>query len=218
MKNLENKKVLFLGDSITAGAAASAENKRFVNVFGEISGAEVYNYGIGGTRLAKQITPSKVELYDRYFLSRVPEMASFADFVVVFGGTNDYGHGDAPLGKSGDKTSDTFYGAVYELLTVLKEKYPKAGLLLVTPLHRVGESDTVNEYGLPAIKTLGQVVQAEKEVAKKLGVPVLDLYNCKDLNALEKTAAEKYISPDGLHPNDAGHRRIAEEIYKELNK
>ena len=46
--------------------------------------------------------------------------------IFVFGGTNDYGHGDAPLGKQGDNDPLTFYGALYDLYQRLLKKYPGA--------------------------------------------------------------------------------------------
>ena len=55
------------------------------------------NYGIGGTRIARQSKQSAEERWDKDFCSRVATMQDEADAVVVFGGTNDYGHGDTPL-------------------------------------------------------------------------------------------------------------------------
>ena len=46
-----------------------------------------------------------------------------ADGVVVFGGTDDFGHGDAPIGTPSDRTYDTFYGACHVLFSKLIEKY-----------------------------------------------------------------------------------------------
>ena len=53
-----------------------------------------------------------------------------ADYVIVFGGTNDFGHGDAPFGEIGDKTPDTFCGAVDDLVNVLLRYYKKEQIIL----------------------------------------------------------------------------------------
>ena len=120
---LEGKDVLFLGDSITEGACASIEDNRFVNLFGKSTGAQIHNYGLGGTRIAYQRTPSLEEpQYDIYFASRIFKMPKKVDIIFVFGGTNDYGHGDAPLGKMGDKNPTTFCGALYDLYSRLQKK------------------------------------------------------------------------------------------------
>ena len=48
--------------------------------------------------------------------SRVDDMIPDADIVVVFGGTNDFGHGDIPFGTLGDNTKYTFYGGLDYLI------------------------------------------------------------------------------------------------------
>ncbi|UKI35644.1 MAG: SGNH/GDSL hydrolase family protein [Clostridiales bacterium] len=64
-----------------------------------------------------------------------------ADAVVVFGGTNDFGHGDAPIGSFDDRTPDTFYGACHDLFTRLVEKFSDVPIVVVTPLHRTNEDN-----------------------------------------------------------------------------
>lgn len=55
---LQNKTVLFLGDSITEGVGASSPDKNYVSVFQSLSGANAVNYGISATRIAKATVPS----------------------------------------------------------------------------------------------------------------------------------------------------------------
>ncbi len=69
------------------------------------------NCGIVGTRIARQKTPPAKSYTDRDFCSRVEEMDNDADIIIVFGGTNDFGNGDAPFGEMSDRTPYTFYGA-----------------------------------------------------------------------------------------------------------
>ena len=96
---LKGLKINFLGDSITQGyAATNRDELGFVGLIASRYGALCRNYGIGGTRIAPQKTPSSEPRWDRDFIGRVDEMDPDADIVVVFGGTNDFGHGDAPLG------------------------------------------------------------------------------------------------------------------------
>ena len=115
-------KIGFLGDSITAGAGASAPGKTYAAVLCEKIGAKEINYGVGGTRIARQKRASEDSLYDEYFLQRAKKINEDLDFLFVFGGTNDYGHGDAPFGKQSDDTDDTFCGALNNLLGYLTRK------------------------------------------------------------------------------------------------
>ena len=204
---LKNKKINFLGDSITEGAGASVYENCYVEVLKrEFSLAEARNYGIGGTRLAKQRIPSIEPKFDRDFPSRICEMEAVADLVVVFGGTNDHGHGDAPFGEDTDRTPDTFIGACHYLYASLKEKF-SCPIVVLTPLHRA-EEDRADGI------TLEDYVNQIRKIAPQYGLPVLDLYDASAINR-ETLAA---LTGDGLHPNDEGHSILAREIGEYLLK
>ena len=122
---LKGKKINFLGDSITEGVGCSDSKTVYHQLMKEKYGlCEARNYGIGGTRLAKQVKPSEKPRHDLDFPMRAVDMDRDADAVVVFGGTNDFGHGDAPIGTPSDRTPDTFYGALHYLYTFLMTEYP----------------------------------------------------------------------------------------------
>ena len=130
-----------------------------------------------------------------------------AELIVVFGGTNDYGHGDAPFGCFEDRTVDTFYGACHTLMRSLITKYPDAVIVIMTPLHRMGEDQPSVGNHLP----LSSYVNAIREVAEFYSLPVMDLWASSGIQPRVNIIKEKYC-PDGLHPNDAGHERMAERI------
>ncbi len=206
---LEGMTFNFLGDSITEGVGTSADEKRYFELlkinFGLLN---VNGYGISGTRFAKQITPSEEASFDKDFVSRVDEMCD-ADGVVVFGGTNDFGHGDAPIGTPSDRTPDTFYGACHTLFSKLIEKYPGKPIVIMTPLHRVSEDDVAIKHGVSV--TLKTYVDIIREVAEFYSLPVCDMFKNSGLQPRVPVIAEKYI-PDGLHPNDEGHKIIADRL------
>lgn len=208
---LKGKKVVFLGDSITAGYGASCVENGYVSVFGKISGADVRNYGIGGTRIARQKQPSCEPTHDLDFVQRVDDMDEDADIVAVFGGTNDYGHGDAPLGTFESRDVYTFYGAMHTLCQKLINKYPKAVIFFITPLHRLNESMQLNERGIRNVAPLAVYVDIIKEVARYYSLPVLDLYAMSGMQPEVDIIRELYM-PDGLHPSDAGAEIIAQRL------
>ena len=211
---LKKKKVFFLGDSITEGVGASEYEKSYVPVFEKLSGAEVKNYGIGGTRIARQREKTQ-EQWDKDFLGRVDEMNENADVVVVFGGTNDFGHGDAKIGNFNSRDEYTFYGAMHILCTKLINKYPDAEIIFMTPLHRLGEEEKVNEFGRMREAPLSRYVDIIKEVAGYYGLRVLDLFHTSGIQPNVDIMREKYM-PDGLHPSDAGAEKIANRLYEFL--
>ena len=203
---LNGKKIIFLGDSITEGVGAGKDG-RYPTLIERDCNAVCYNHGISGTRIARQQKPSHDPREDQYFRSRVESMDDSADVVVVFGGTNDYGHGDAALGCFDDRTDDTFYGALHNLYLDLLDKYPGAQLVVMTPLHRLEENKAYNDFGVRCVGCLEDYVEIIREVAGYYGIPVLDLHRVSGLQPKVPALQEAYM-PDGLHPNDAGHALI----------
>ena len=211
---LKGTKINFLGDSITEGAGTSSHDKMYTMVIEREYGAICQNYGIGGTRIARQTTPTE-EKWDRDFISRVPEMDNDADIVVVFGGTNDFGHGDAPIGTMSDRTPYTFYGALHCLYTALIEKYPGVPIVVLTPLHRITEDIPTGDNKPAPVATLKEYVNIIREVAEYYSLPVLDLFKESGLQPKIPIIQQKYV-PDGLHPNDAGNEILAHKIARFL--
>ena len=211
---LKGTKINFLGDSITEGAGTSSPDRMFTMLIEREYGAICQNYGIGGTRIARQKKPAE-EKWDRDFISRVPEMDNDADIVVVFGGTNDFGHGDAPLGTMSDRTPYTFYGALHCLYTALTEKYPDVPVVILTPLHRWNEDCPKGDNKPQPVGTLKEYVNIIREVAEYYSLPVLDLFKESGLQPKVPVIQQKYI-PDGLHPNDDGNAILAHKIARFL--
>ena len=206
---LKGKKINFLGDSITFGSGVADPENIFWNVIARENGAVCRGYGIGGTRIARKRVPSADPVFDQDFVSSVETMDPDADAVVVLGGTNDFGHGDAPIGRMEDRSPYTFYGAMHLLCQALLTRYPNAKLVIMTPLHRLSEDVTVNEIGLPLSTNLEGFVEIEKEVARYYGIPVLDAFAMSGMQPKVPVIQQMFM-PDGLHPNDAGHKKMAE--------
>lgn len=212
---LKGLKINFLGDSITEGVGASSSEAVYHAVLAkEVGLREARNYGIGGTRFALQ-KGTKSRPKDDYvdinsFCERFEAMED-ADVVVVFGGTNDYGHGDAPIGRFDDRTPDTFYGACHYLFSGLVRKYPGKPIVIMTPLHRLGEL-TVPETKEPGdFGNLKRYTDIIREVAEYYSLPVLDLFASSGLQPEIREIQENYL-PDGLHPNDKGNAVIAQKL------
>ena len=213
---LLNAKINFLGDSITEGHGVGPK-ECFVSLFAAKTGAICRNYGIGGTRIAWQRSPSEEPLWDLDFCQRVEQMEPDADVVVVFGGTNDFGHGDAPIGTMNDRTASSFYGALHTLYASLLTRFPASLIVIVTPLHRICEDMPVSPSGrFFRHYPLQDYVHAIREVAEYYAFPVLDLYAKSGLQPRIALINEKYFL-DGLHPNAAGHKILAEYMYSFLS-
>ena len=82
-------KINFLGDSITQGAGAERPENMYTTLVADYFKAEECNYGIGGTRIAKQIKPTN-NPDDDVFMCRAVKLPRDADFTFVFGGPGSY--------------------------------------------------------------------------------------------------------------------------------
>lgn len=211
---LKDKIINFLGDSITEGVGTSGPEYIYPNILKDVYGLKrVNNYGISGTRYAKQ---TKLVLdepnTDRCFSARADAMADDADIVVVFGGVNDFAHGDALMGEFSDRTADTFYGACHALFEKLICKYPAKPIVIVTPLHCIFE-ECLRGNGLKErdYYPLTDYIGAIRRTAEYYSLPVCDLYAQSLIQPRIPVIKERFV-PDGLHPNDAGHKVIAERL------
>ena len=208
--NLKGIKINVLGDSITQGVGASCIEKCFVNVLAAKTGATVNNYGISGTRIARQKLDIPAPHFNTPYCDRIPEMDKDADVVLIFGGTNDFGHGDAPFGEYMSDDEWTFCGAFNMLMKKLFVAFPDSEIVVLTPLHRASENVTTNEIGIPC-HPLSDYVEMEKKYCEHYGVPVLDLWSVSGIQPCDEVLRERF-APDTLHPNDRGHERIADRI------
>ncbi|MDD5986851.1 MAG: SGNH/GDSL hydrolase family protein [Eubacteriales bacterium] len=193
-----------LGDSITYGTKT---RKPYEYYLGEMLRADqVNNYGVPYTDLSASAGGSQP------FLSRYHKIRSDSDLIFVLGGTNDWWHG-VPLGTIKDTTDISFYGGVYQLMTRLKERYPKARIVFATPLKRIRD-------GAPTMRNrngdqLRDFARAIKQEGVKNNIQIIDLYHARSCDFTGDQHYRHYWT-DGLHPNARGDRRIARVVYRNL--
>ena len=203
----KDKKITIIGDSITYGfdgTDASLVAKPYPWIIQDLLGVPVYNYGISGSTItgggASTSIPGNSPMNIRY-----TDMV-YADYALVLGGVNDYAIISAPLGKKGDTTNQTFYGALRILIEGLITKYPTGKIGFMTPLRKANDT-APNVAGF----TLKQYRDAIIDMCEDYCIPVLDLYTkggCHPNIGAWKSAN----LPDGLHPNQAYYRRLALQI------
>ena len=205
-------KLGFLGDSITEGCGASSPNKNYVTLVGKFLNAEVKNYGVGGTKIGRLNDLEYPHIWNMDFNVRTCFIDNDLDYLFVFGGTNDFGNGGIPLGKTNDNTVYTFSGAINTLIDSLSEKIGKDRLIFILPINRFNENNkTWLEH-----KTLADFIQKMKDVLEYRGVKYIDWFNKLFKTPISDRPTEYFT--DGLHPNDKGYKIIAEELAKYIQK
>ncbi len=212
------KKANFLGDSITAGlyynGSGYSTAKQYHQWLKDLLGLSVArNYGSSGTHISGAYTSDGSSDPTKSFTARYTSMDNDADLIVVFGGTNDYGHATtAPFGTMTDRTDISFYGALHYLMGELTKKYLGKTIVFMTPLHRDNETNANTTTG----KTLKDYVNAIKEVAEYYGIHVIDTYKIGGMSTVIPEIKTTYIN-DGLHPNEAGHEFLGNRLAPIFN-
>lgn len=217
--NLDNiaPKIYFIGDSITAGTGT--DNLYHMYLGAKLS-AHCYNYGVAGSGYAYNVVStnpviagegkegdgeSVVISYNNTFINMANTIPTDGDLYVVFGGTNDYGQ---------NVNMEVFGNAVGSTLTSLYTRVDSNKIIVITPLMRNRTTGNFPDGKAPnnVGKSLSAYVNAIVNTCKSMGVTCINLYESGGLNPYIANIRTKFM-PDGLHPNDTGHKAIADILY-----
>ncbi|MDE6342344.1 MAG: SGNH/GDSL hydrolase family protein [Muribaculaceae bacterium] len=140
-----------------------------------------------------------------------------------------YGHGyekrpEARLRRIPSMDADTYRGRINIALDSLKRTFPEKQIVLLTPIHRAGfyandkNWQVPEDYANRCGEFLDAYVEAVVEAGRIWSVPVIDLNALCGLYPLHDEHGRYFHNPetDRLHPNDAGHSRMAQTLYWQL--
>lgn len=234
-KILQGKTVVFLGDSITAGGQGSGDEqvtaqKVYHKIFANLTGCTNVNLGSSGTCIANNTLN---DLGPNRFVTRATQQnLQNADYIVVWGGTNDFSYDCKAIGdlfieetitpdtyvgsKRKEPTTDTdsFAGALHDLIATIRSHNATAPILFMTPLNRIRyasgrpSSRETNQWG----DWLDDFRDAIKKICAYYGIPVFDIGICSELDPQNSGIYSAYFA-DGIHPNASGHKIIGTLLY-----
>ena len=192
---LNGKTVAFIGDSITQGRFRKmasegltwSATKPFGGLIAEVARDMNYgNYGIGGATVTTVIDSWKA------LVTNASKVSGY-DVVFICGGTNDYGN------NASESAFNTAYASVVDTL-----KANNTEVVAVSPVYRTSKTGQ-NTQGL----TLWDYCNLIKAIAQTKSIKYIDLYTA--------TNDGVFITycPDGLHPNEIGHKIMADLIIEQ---
>ena len=204
-------KIACLGDSITQAVNLDTldhyQELAWPHILKEALGAEeVVNLGIGGSSIGRYWADA--------FVDRYTEIPEDTDLIFVMGGTNDgFCASFVEFGNPVERAPRTFWGDLDELMDGLKENYPDAEVIFLTPL-----PNSLQDY----LKTERKYLMSQEKfpeviitLAEEHGMEVFDLYNSNILDGHDKDNI-LHLMPDGVHPNAEGYRILGEHVAAEL--
>lgn len=202
-----------MGDSITGRGASP---NPYCDIAAADMGCTTNNYGVGGSGwFTYSASLAGQPQHTDAFHQRVNQMAANADLITILGGTNDWANAGKPLvlGTYGDTDPNaSFYGAVDSTIKQVVARYPTKTIAVLVPLPR-GDGDTPN--ATTGIR-MSHVANAVKEVCAKYSIPTLDWFTQSGFYWWDNGFRTAYYA-DGVHPNAAGHRLLADKIKAFLN-
>jgi len=211
---LAGKKILFLGSSVTYGAAA--QGCSFADYIGRLDGVDVTKEAVSATTLVDEFSIFAWIGYGdgRSYVTRLKKVDTSIPFdaVVVQLSTNDATMGKTlgEISASKDRKDfdvKTITGAIEFIISYCSEVW-QCPVIFYTGSYY--ESDAY-----------AQMVSRLHELEGKWDITVADLYNDKELNDIDQELHDFYMY-DQIHPTKAGYLEwwtpeIQEALYRAIN-
>jgi lysophospholipase L1-like esterase len=200
------KSLAAFGDSITAGSAASAPERRWANLLAAELGAALRNKGISGTVMQRSIMhtgdPRPGNGRDRYEADLLG--SDRADVVAILYGFNDARYMLSPSTFGHDNFVRDYRDVLAGLFGA---GYTPDAICLGSPPH-------IPDVGF-SVGTEGFAGQSRAEFQRYVGTVELiardaGTYYAPVNEVMGAEGGDALVSPDHVHPNDAGHARIAQ--------
>lgn len=201
-----------MGDSITAGVGAGGSSYSYANVCANLAGiTAIHNHGVAGSCICAGFNTALTDLgVETAFCNRFGEMSASADLITVLGSVNDHGT-DVKIGSPTSTDKNDFYGALYVLITGLKQKYPNGRIVFITPF-KVNGWDGVNMYR----HTLKDFRNAIVTQCNRFQIEVVDLFSEEQFSWSTGLDQGWFVSYDYYHPTAKGQQAIASWLKDQL--
>ena len=191
--NKSEIRIACVGDSITEGAGI--ENQ-FSNSYPSLldgllgDGFNVLNCGQGGATMLKKSDHSYWNTNEMYIL-----LAFKPDIITIALGTND--------SKTHNWNADCYEQDYMAMIDMLKDSYPESEILICLPPPAFNHAWGINDSTITA-----GIIPILQRIATIHHLRVVDFYT-----PLTNSAA---LLPDGIHPDEAGAKVLADILYKAI--
>lgn len=194
-----------IGDSVTAGGKATSRELCWVSRLAELINesqlqpVKMINSGLGANVVSRRspccvnaAKPSARERYDKHVIAHHP------DLVLISYGLND-ARGGTPLGQ--------FLEDMRSMILDIKKQ--TGAVIVVVSAYFMTDFGTSEPFNHASIASLLGYNAAQKRLAEECDALYADVFEAEGM-------APWMVDPDGVHPNNLGHRVIANRIFEIL--
>ena len=234
----QGKRVAYLGDSITDPKNKAAK-KHYWAYLQEMLGITPYVYAVSGRqwndipRQAEQLKKEHNSDFDAIMIfigtndynAGVPIGEWYTqDSTQVLAAIHKPKAMVTRMKRTMVMDENTYRGRINIALSTLKKMFPTKQIVLLTPIHRAIANfndkniQPTEEYQNECGEYLDRYVNSVKEAGNIWAVPVIDLNSTCGLYPILDEYSQYFHNQDTdrLHPNDAGHVRIAKTLFYQL--
>ena len=234
----QGKRVAYLGDSITDPKNKGAK-KHYWAYLQEMLGVTPYVYAVSGRqwndipRQAEQLKKEHGNDFDAIIIfigtndynAGVPIGKWFTeDSTQVLAAIHKPKAMVTRMKRTMVMNDSTYCGRINIALSTLKKMFPTKQIVMLTPIHRAIANfndkniQPTEEYQNECGEYLDRYVNSVKEAGNIWALPVIDLNSACGLYPVLDEFSQYFHdqNTDRLHPNDAGHIRIAKTLFYQL--
>lgn len=193
-----SKKVICIGDSITygQGVLGSRETDTYPAILADLLGNDyqTVNYGLCNRTL---LSSGNMPYINEDFASE--SLSEDAEIVIIMLGTND--------SKPDNWNAEQYEKEYAEFVQRYQNMESNPDVYIMLPPRVFAEPENTGDCNNSVLTE--EVIPAIERVAEQTGVKIINLYSVTENH-------EDWYS-DGLHPNAAGNKAIAETIYAAIS-
>lgn len=204
---LSDKKIVFLGDSITAGNGGTltpdGSGLDYTNFIAKYTDAEIVNLGIGGA-------PFEGNDNDDALVHRYTDIPKDADIIVLFAGINDLFAGSENFGSLDKLEKGTYCGDIHQTFKQIHRLYPDADIHVV-----ITYPNKMEEYKEYIHENWQDYADVQIELAEKFDFHVINLYEEGFMDSGDSKIRNAFFKDD-IHPDDLGSEILGRHILVHL--
>ena len=204
---LQDKKIAFLGDSITAGSGGTltpdGSGLGYTDFIAKYTSAKIINLGIGGA-------PFDGSNNDDALVNRYKDIPKDTDIIVLFGGINDLFAGAEHFGSPDELKEGTYCGDLYKTFQQIDKRHPDAEVYIV-----ITYPNKMEQYQQYTDDKWQDYADVQIQLAHKFDFRIINLYEEGFLDSNDSKVRNAFFKDD-IHPDDLGSEILGRHILVHL--